>query len=102
MELTTIGDKKTIYSFNHDKIVETEADCVGFMPDKTPVWHFTGMNHMFEKLHYYVAYDGHPGPNHGYFETAKETLEFMDASADIRGVVNEHLRANIHRARSRE
>ena len=99
--MTKIGDKKTIYSYAEDRIVEHKSVCVGFMPSKTPVWYFGLINSVsFERKSLFIAFNT-IGSNIGYHETVEEVLEHMKNLADIRDVMNDFLRANVESAREK-
>jgi len=100
--MTKLGDKKTIYSYAEDYIQEYETTCVGFTPDKSPVWHckVTSWNNGLDRRELYIVFDK-IGTSLGFHATVEEALEHMRNLADLRDVMNEHLRINVDVAEAR-
>jgi len=95
MELTKIGDKKTLYSYYEDRIVETEAVCVGFVENGEPVWYFVQMQRAtLEHTHFYTVL----GYSHGWFETPEEAFDYMKLLSELQRVQRLHLDAKIEAA----
>ena len=97
------GETRKVYSYSDNVIKEHTAVCVGFMSDeeRTPVWYMQTFDRKaLSTIELYIAFDGGP-MYHGYFETPKETLDYMLSLAAMRLVQHGHLIANIELARQK-
>lgn len=98
--MAELGDKKTLYTLEDSRVVETETVCIGFMSDDTPVWYYKGFNRAtVERLHCYAAYNDISDNSLHQFESPEDAFASAQSAIDLRKVISTHADAMIEAAK---